>query len=159
MGKKCFSCHSTLNFGTPGIKIQHVQWKIQNLNFFNNISINYILILCVTNNLYHNPPKEIVNGIILSGISAKKQCHNVTVVLIPLLPRGKKDSISRWNINTTNKLLEEKSGKHGLYFLKHNKSWLNVDQSLNIDLFYENGLHHVKEGNELLAKEIMPFYK
>ena len=46
-----------------------------------------------------------------------------------------------------------------LYFLKHNKSWLNVDQSLNIDLFYEDIRYLVKEGNEILAKEIMIFYK
>ena len=28
-----------------------------------------------------------------------------------------------------------------------------------MDLFYEDGLHLIKEGNELLAKEIMAFYK
>ena len=37
--------------------------------------------------------------------------------------------------------------------------WLNVDQSLNMDLFYEDGLHLIKEGNELLSKEIMIFHK
>ena len=45
------------------------------------------------------------------------------------------------------------------YFLKHNKSWLNVDQSFNMDVFYEDGLHLIKEGNELLVKEIRAFYK
>ena len=33
------------------------------------------------------------------------------------------------------------------------KSWLNVDQSLNMDLFYEDGFHLIREGNKLLAKE------
>ena len=42
--------------------------------------------------------------------------------------------------------------------MKHDKSWLNVDQSLNMDLFYEDGLHLIKEGSELLEKEIMIFY-
>ena len=37
--------------------------------------------------------------------------------------------------------------------------WLNLDQSLNMDLFYEDGLRLIKEGNELLANEIMAFYK
>ena len=46
-----------------------------------------------------------------------------------------------------------------IYFLKHNKSWLNVDQSRNIDLFYEDIRYLIKEGNEILAKEIMIFYK
>ena len=46
-----------------------------------------------------------------------------------------------------------------LYFLKHSKSWLNVDQSLNIDLFYEHICYLIKKGNEISAKEIMIFYK
>ena len=44
-------------------------------------------------------------------------------------------------------------------FLKHNKLWLNVYQSLSMDLFYKDNLHLIKERNELLAKEIMAFYK
>ena len=64
--------------------------------------------------LDHNPPEELVNGIIISRISAKRQWPNATVVLISLLPRGKKDSIRRGNTNITNRLLEEKSGKHDL---------------------------------------------
>ena len=65
----------------------------------------------------HNLP-ELVNGIILSEISAKKQCPNATVVLIPLLPCSKKDLIRRGNINITDGLLEEKSRKHGLSFFE-----------------------------------------
>ena len=34
-----------------------------------------------------------------------------------------------------------------------------MDQSLNINLFYEDCHHLIKEGNELLAKEIMILYK
>ena len=157
--KKYFSSNNTLNFGIPGDEIQHVLWTIQNLNFSNNFSIQYNFILCRTNNLDHNLPDELANRIILSGISAKKQCHNATIILIPLLPCSKKDSIKRRNINITNRLLEEESGKHGLYFLKHSKLWLNADQSFNMNLFYEGGLHLIKEGNDFLAKEIMNFYE
>ena len=149
---KHFCRHNTLNLGIPGEKIQQVLWRIQNLNLSLNSSIKYIFILFRTNNLDHNLQEELVNGIILSVISSQKQCPNATTILISLLPRDKKDSIRRGDINITNKLLEEKSGKHDLYFLKHNKSWLNVDQSLNMDLFYEDGLHLIKEGNEFLAK-------
>ena len=115
--KKYFSSNNTLNFGIPGDKIQHVLWRIQNLNFSNNFSIKHIFIRCRTNNLDHNPPEELVNGIILSGISAKKQCHNATVTLTLLLPRGKKDSIRKGNINVTNRLSEEESD-NVTYFLK-----------------------------------------
>ena len=46
-----------------------------------------------------------------------------------------------------------------IIFLKHNKSWLNVDHPLNIDLFYGDVRYLIKEGNEILANEIMNFYK
>ena len=43
--------------------------------------------------------------------------------------------------------------------MKHRKSRLNVDQSLNMNLFYEDYPHLIKEGNDFLAKEIMNFSK
>ena len=82
--KKYFSSHSTLNL------IQHVLWRIQNLNFSNNSSIKYIFILSGTNNLDNNDQEKVINGIIISLVSAQKKCHNTTVVLIPLHPRSKK---------------------------------------------------------------------
>ena len=57
--KKHFSRHSALNFGKHGDKIQHVLWRMQNLNFSNNSSINYIFILSGNNNLDHNLPEEL----------------------------------------------------------------------------------------------------
>ena len=67
---KHFSHHNTLNFGTPGEKIQQVLWRIQNLNLSMNSSIKYIFILFRTNNVDHNPQEELVSGIILSVISS-----------------------------------------------------------------------------------------
>ena len=88
--------------------------RIQNLKFSNNSSIKYIFILSETNNLDQNSPEKLVNGILLSGISAKKKCPNATIILNPLLPCSKKDSIKKENINMTNRLLEEKSGTRDL---------------------------------------------
>ena len=115
MEKILFS-HNNLNFGISRDKIQQVLWRIQNLNFSNNSSVKYIFILWRTNSLDHNPPEELVNGMILSGISAKKQYHNASVVLIPLLTCDKKKSIRRRKINIITRLLEEESGKGDLFF-------------------------------------------
>ena len=135
---------------SDGILFQHVLWRIQNLNLSNNSSIKCIFILCGTSNVYHYRPEEFVNGMILSGIFSKKY-FNTIVIFFPLLHHGKKDLIRRGNVNIINRLLEEKFGKHNFYFLKYNKSPLNVDESLNMNLFYEDGLHLIKEANELLA--------
>ena len=61
-------------------KIQHVLWRIQNLNFSINFSIKYIFILCETNNLDH----------------PRRTCQRNNTIWNP---RVKNDWITRGNIN------------------------------------------------------------
>ena len=42
--------------------------------------------------------------------------------------------------------------------MEFKSNWLNNDDSLNIELFYDDDLHLIRKGNELLAKEIINFY-
>ena len=157
--KNYFSIHNTLNFGIQGVKIQNILWRLNNLNFSKNYSIKYVFILGGTSNVDHNSPEEIANGLITSGLSAQAQCQNAKVVIIPLLPRDTKNSLRRGNINVINTLLLFKCSKHNLHTFKHQLEWLNIDRSLNMSLFYKDRLHLIKNGNELLAKEILCSYK
>ena len=75
-----------LNFGIQGDKVQNILWWLNNLGFSKNCSIKYVFILGGTNNVDHNLPEEIANGLVTSGLSAQAQCQNVKVVIIPLLP-------------------------------------------------------------------------
>ena len=106
--KNYFSIHNTLNFGIQGDKIQNILWRLNNLNFSKNCSIKYVFILGGTNNVDHNSPEEIANGLITSGVSAQAQCQNAKVVIIPLLPRDTKNSLRLVNINVINTLLLSK---------------------------------------------------
>ena len=72
--KNYFSIQDTLNFGIQGDKIQNMLWRLNNLNFTKNCSIKYVFILAATNNVDHNSPEEITNGLITSGLSAQAQC-------------------------------------------------------------------------------------
>ena len=94
-----------------------------------------------TNNVDHNSPEEIANGLITSGLSTQAQCQNVKVVIIPLLPCDINNSLRRGNINIINTLLLSKCSKHNLSTFKHQLEWLNFDRSLNMSLFYKDGLH------------------
>ena len=47
---------------------------------------------------------------------------------------------------------------HGFHFLEFNSNWVNKDDYLNMELFYDDELHLSRKGNELLAKEIINFY-
>ena len=106
----------------------------------------------------HKSRGEIVSRLISSGISVQTQCHHAKVVIIPLIPRDKKFSLRRGNINITNSLLESQRRKYKLYTYNNDPKWLSADGSLNESLFYSN-LQLVREGNELLGKEIVAFYK
>ena len=53
-----------------------------------------------------NFPEEIINGLILSGISAQAQCHRDKVVVIPLPRLDTKFSLRRGNINVINSFSE-----------------------------------------------------
>ena len=150
--KNYFSIHNTLNFGIQGVKIQNILWRLNNLNFSKNCSIKYVFILGGTNNVDHNSPEEIANGLITSGLSAQAQCQNAKVVIIPLLPHDTKNSLRQGKINVINTLLLSKCSKHNLYIFKHQLEWLNIDRSLNMPLFYKDYFHLIKNENELLAK-------
>ena len=62
--KNYFSIHNMFNFGNQGSKIQNILWRLNNLNFSKNCSIKYVFILGGTNNVDHNSPEEIANGLI-----------------------------------------------------------------------------------------------
>ena len=42
--------------------------------------------------------------------------------------------------------------------MEFNSNWVNNDDSLNMELFYDDELHLLRKGNELLAKEIINIY-
>ena len=46
-----------------------------------------------------------------------------------------------------------------MYTFKHQLELLNIDRSLNMSLFYKDSLHLIKNGNKILAKEILCSHK
>ena len=42
--------------------------------------------------------------------------------------------------------------------MEFKSNWLNNDDSLNMELLYNDDLHLIRKGNELLAKEMINFY-
>ena len=46
-----------------------------------------------------------------------------------------------------------------MHTFKHQLECLNIDKSLNMSLFYKDRWHLSKNGNELLAKEVLCSYK
>ena len=83
--------------------------------FPSNSTLSCISILCGTNNVDHNSPKEIKSRLTSSGISVQTQCHHAKVVIIPPLPRFKKFSLRRTKINIIHSLWDSECPKYTLY--------------------------------------------
>ena len=54
--------------------------------------------------------------------------------------------------NTVNTLLKTQFSNNSFYFLEFKSNWLNNGDSLNMELFYDDNLHLIRKGNELLSK-------
>ena len=145
-------------FFIAGDKAQNVLWRVNNFHFSSNLNLKYAFILCGTNNIDHNSPQSIASTIISTGLAFQKKSRKIHVVSIPLLPRDHKHSRRRGIINTVNKLLKFQCLNNGFHFLEFKSNWLNNDDSLNIELFYDDDLHLIWKDNELLVKEIINFY-
>ena len=61
-------------------------------------------------------------------------------------------------MSTVSKLLKFQCLNNGFYFLELKSNWLNRNDSLNMEHFYDDDLHLIRKGNKLSAKEIINFY-
>ena len=61
-------------------------------------------------------------------------------------------------ISTVIRLPKFKCLNNDFHFLEFKSHWLNNNDSLNMKHFYDDELHLILKGNELLAKEIINFY-
>ena len=157
--RKYFINHGELNFGIAGDKSQNVLWRVNNLYFSSNLNLRYVLILCGTNNIDRNSPQSIASTIVSNGLAFQRRSHKFQVVIIPLLPRDDKHSRRRGIINTVNKLLKFQCLNNSFHFLEFKSNWLNNNDSLKMEFFYDYDLHLIRKSNELLAKEIINILK
>ena len=156
--RKYFSNHGALNFGIARDKAQNVWWRVNNLHVSSDLRLKYIFILCGTNNIGHNSTQSIACTIISTGLEFQKKSNKFQVVVIPLLPRDYQHSRKRGIINAVNKLLKFQCLNNGFCFLEFKSNWLSNDDSLNMELFYNDYLHIIWKGNELLTKGIIDFF-
>ena len=74
---KFFLPFRTLNFGISGDKIQNVLWRLCKITL--PASVEYVIIHCGTNNLGHNSPLKIAEGLINIACILKKNYKNLHI--------------------------------------------------------------------------------
>ena len=109
-------------------------WRVNNLCFSSDLNLEYVFILCGTNNIDHSSLQSIASTIISTGLAFQKKSHKFQVVIIPLLPRDDKHSRRRGIIITVNKLLKFQCLNNGFHFLEFKSNRLKNEDSLNMEL-------------------------
>ena len=83
---KYFEPYKALHCGIPGDRTQHVLWRAEDLSV--PPSVIYVVIHCGANNLDHDEPKIIVDGIIKIGkVFQEKLGADVNIISTGLLQR------------------------------------------------------------------------
>ena len=145
---KHFSKFHPLIFGIGGDKIQNVLWRINNMSL--PPSLQYIFIHCGTNNIGHNDPEVISDGLINLARVIKKKYKDVKIIISSLLPRDKANSQKRSLVIATNIYLKEGCNENSFSFIELDSGWI-VGSSLNMLLFKNDHLHLTKFGYEKLS--------
>ena len=92
-----------LNCGLGGNGIQHVLWRALNLPVFSNLKK---VVLCGTNNLLPDLPKNIADGILEIARSFKTNYSCVNVIICVIQPRDNSWSVNRVSIKDVNQIFK-----------------------------------------------------
>ena len=142
----------TLNCGIGGDRVQNVLWRAQNLLVIS--SLKNVDILCGTNNLFHDSPEDIANGIVETAQTFQSSYISIKIVIGGILPRDASWSINRVLIKEVNQILKAKCSKTFFIYISCNSWWTFTNGSLNPDLFFLHNAHQVEKANLKLAESI-----
>ena len=114
------------------------------------LSLQYIFIHCGTNNIGHNDPEAISDGLINPVQVIEKKYKDVKIIISSLLPRDKTKSQKHSLVIATNIYLKEACNVNSFSFVELGSGWI-VGSSLNMLLFKNDHLHLTKFGYEKLS--------
>ena len=109
-----------------------------------------IFIHCGTNNIGHNDPEVISDGLINLARVIKKKYKDVKIIISSLLPRDKANSQKRSLVIATNIYLKEACNVNSFSFVELDSGWI-VGNSRNMLLFKNDHPHLTKFGYEKLS--------
>ena len=95
-----------MNCGIGGDRLQDVLWRTLNVPASQNIK--NVVVLCGTNNLLLDSPKDIADGILEIARSFEINYTCVNVIICGILPRDDSWSVNRVYIKKVNQILKLK---------------------------------------------------
>ena len=147
---------TALNHGIRGDRVENVLWRLRNTRL--NSNVKTVLIHCGTNNLDHNTPTDIVNGLMNTAPLIHLHHPHIKIIISGILPRDDIHSPRRHRIAIINGMLKERCAEtSNVYFLEHDHDWTWDDGRINANFYYVDDLHLVAKGNYKFAKKICSF--
>ena len=141
-----FAQINALNLGIGGDRVENV--LLQAIDLPLPSSVKYVVILCGSNNISIDTPRDIAACIISIGSILQKKSSDINVSIYGLIPRDEGWSVNRVLINEVNEILA------GFAFIFQDHGWTFANGSLDCSLFYKDMLPLTEKGNVKLAKSI-----
>ena len=107
----------TLNCGIGGDRIQNVLWRAQNFPVIS--SLKNVVILCGTNNLFTDSPKDIADCILEIEQTFQSKYSSINIAIGGILPRDASWSINRKFIKEVNEILKAKFCKSFFIYISN----------------------------------------
>ena len=108
------------------------------------------VIHCGTNNIDHNTPEDISNGLTLVVHVILERKPDADVIVIGILPRDKPISSRQElikNVNQSLKFWSERNTDKNVHILLPDMDWVMPNGNLNESLYYKDYLHLSEKGN------------
>ena len=110
-----FAQINTLNLGIGGDCVENVLWQAIDLPLPS--SVKNVVILCGTNNISIDTPRDIADCIISIGFILQKKSSVINVSICGLIPRDESWSVNRVLINEVNEILKHQYNINGFAFI------------------------------------------
>ena len=139
-----------LNLGIGGDRVESALWRA--IDLLLPSSVKNVVILCGTNNIPIDTPRDI--AIISIDSIFPKKSSGIDVSVCGLIPRDECWSVNRGLINEVNEVLKYQCNINGFTFIFQDHGWTFANGSLDCSLFYIDLLHLIEQSNIKLAKSI-----
>ena len=142
-----FFDESAIDCGIGGDKIQNVLWRAESIP--PPQSLEYIVIICGTNNLDSDDSENIADGLFCIALALKKRMNHLKIVINRILRRDEQNTARRQKLFIVIELLESKCTNYvntDVHCLSPDGDWIYENGCLDISLFYKDKLHLIDKG-------------
>ena len=150
-----FSKLKAVNCGIGGDSAQHVLWRVEKMFLPATVSVG--VIHCGVNDIHGSASSDfcslrIAQSVIVCGEKLLQRHPWISVIIMGILPAEETSWGRMSRINQINVALKQLCLNSGFLYIEPGNCWRDSQCDINRNLFWRDGLHLNKRGNQALAK-------